>query len=110
MSKYFTISNGLRGCYMPDNCSVIRVDTRRALKDAIAYDASDMREAYGYGGSKKDVAGFAALCWREAFKKAPSYLPYCLPFGRKPGEYAFGIFVSVATRSEYLEYCAGEEQ
>ena len=110
MSKYFTISNGLRGCYMPDNCSVIRVDTRRALKDAIAYDASDMREAYGYGGSKRDIASIAATAWREAHKKNPAYMPYCLPFAREPGNYAFGIFVSVATRSEYLEYCRENDQ
>lgn len=108
MSKYFTVSNGLRGCYMPDNVSVIRCDTRRDLKAAIAYDANDMREAYGYGGSKKAVAAFAAECWREAHKKAPAYMPYCLPFGRNPGNYAFGIFVSVATRAEYLEQANDE--
>jgi len=102
--KYFHISNGLRGCYMPDNSSCIAVKTRRELKAAIAYDASDMREAYGIGGSKKDVTAFAALCWREAQKSKPAYLPFCLPFARDPGKYAFGIFVSVATRREYLEH------
>jgi hypothetical protein len=102
MAKYFTISNGLRGCYMPDNVTVICCETRRELKDAIAYDADHMREAHGFGGSKKAIATFAAACWREAQKKNPAYLPYCLPFGHSPGNYAFGIFVSVATRREYL--------
>lgn len=102
MAKYFTISNGLRGCYMPDSVSVIRCKTRRELKAAIEYDARDMREAYGYGGSKRAIAAFVAECWREAQKPRPTYLPYCLPFGRKPGNYAFGLFCSVATRDEYV--------
>lgn len=103
MSKYFTVSNGLRGCYMPDNCFVFKCDTRRELKNMIAYDARDMKEAHGFSGSKKAVASFAAECWREAHKKNPAYLPYCLPFGNKPDNMAFGMFISVATRGEYLE-------
>ena len=105
MAKYFHMSNGLRGCYMPDNSAVIMVKTRRELKNAIAYDAANMREAYGVGGSKKAVAAFAAECWREAKKANPAYLPYCLPFGRDRNNMAFGLFVSVATRADYLEYC-----
>lgn len=105
MAKYFHISNGLRGAYMPDNSGVIMCKTRRDLKSHVAYDAGDMREAYGIGGSKKAVAAFVAECWREAAKTNPTYLPFCLPFGRTRDNMAFGIFVSVATRADYLEYC-----
>jgi hypothetical protein len=98
------MSSGLRGCYMPDNSSVLYVKTRRELKNAIAWEARDMREAYGFGGSKKDVAAFAAQCWREAQKEHPEYLPFCLPFGRSPKDRPFGLFISVATRKEYREY------
>lgn len=103
MAKYFHVSNGLRGAYMPDNSQVIMCKTRRELKSAVEYDARDMREAHGFGGSKKHIAAFVATCWREAHKKTPAYLPYCLPFGNKPGNRPFGLFVSVATRRDYLE-------
>jgi hypothetical protein len=109
MAKYFHISHGLRGCYMPDSVSVIKVSSRRELKSAVAYDARDMKEAYGFGGSKRAVAAFVAECWREAHKAAPAHLPYCLPFGRKPGDYAFGLFCSVATRRDYVEYCKEQD-
>jgi hypothetical protein len=104
MAKYFHVSHGLRGCYMPDNSEVIKVETRRELKTHVSNEAKDMREAYGFGGSKKEIATFVVDCWNEAKKPNPGYLPYCLPFGRKPGDYPFGIFISVATRREYLDY------
>ena len=96
---YFFISNGLRGCYTPDNVSVIRCDTRKALKAALAYDANDMREAYGFGGSKRAVAYIANAAWKARGKAT---LDFCLPFGREKGNYPFGIFVSPATRADYL--------
>ena len=52
------------------------------------------------------IASFAAECWREAQKKQPAYLPYCLPChdrGVKIAKYSYGIFCSVATRREYLD-------
>lgn len=104
MAKYFHVSTGLRGCYMPDTSHVLKVETRRELKAAIEHEARDMREAYGYGGSEKAVSAFAAECWREAHKAKPAYLPYCLPFGREPRSYPLGLFVSVATRADYREY------
>ena len=36
MAHYFTIMQGLRGCYMPDNAYTIQCETRRDLKAAIA--------------------------------------------------------------------------
>ncbi len=53
---YFWVSSGLRGCYAADNASVIRVETRKELKDFLTWEASQMREAHGFGGSKRAVA------------------------------------------------------
>lgn len=101
MAKYFTISNGLRGCYMLDSCSTFKVSTRRELKAIVESEASYQ---HGAGLSKKAIASFVAAVWRESNKRSPSYLPHCLPI--KPDgaqEYSYGIFGSVATRQEFLD-------
>ncbi len=36
MSRYFNVSHGLRGCYMPDNSQIVKVTTRRELKEHVA--------------------------------------------------------------------------
>lgn len=105
MAKYFHISSGLRGCYMPDSAHVVRVDTRKELKAIIEFEANSWRDDGAAGLSKKAISAFAAVAWREAQKKKPAYLPHCLPI--KPHgarDYSSGIFVSVATRDEYKEY------
>lgn len=96
---YFFISNGLRGCYMPDNIFVIKCDTRKALKAALTWDARDMREALGFGGSKRVVAHVANAAWKA---RKRSTLDFCIPFGREKGNYPFGLFVSPASRADYL--------
>jgi hypothetical protein len=104
MSKYFTISSGLRGCYMPDSVFVARVDTRRELKRLLADEAATWRDAGAMGGSKVAVATIAAAAWREAKKARPAILPYCIPL--KPSgamSYSSGVFVSAATRRDYLD-------
>ena len=103
---YFHISNGLRGCYMPDSSYVIKADTRRELKSAIAYEAESYKDAGFIGGNKRAIAWLAAAAWRD---KKPG-LPYCLPVAPEHNRtnYCFGVFVSRASRSEYLEYCQEE--
>lgn len=108
--RYFNISSGLRGAYMPDEIFVARFTSRRDLKQLVSNMARDMRDAYDFGGSQKDVARFVAACWREARKPKPAYLPLCLPFGRERNARPFGIFVSVATRGEYQDYAHNESQ
>ena len=104
MAKYFHISQGLRGCYMPDNSQVIKCATRRELKSALEYDADSIRDAGMVGCNKKQIAWLAAIAWREAQKPNPAYLPYVAPYRDKHQDsYPYGIFVSVATRSDYLE-------
>lgn len=108
---YFTISAGLRGAYMPDSCYVIRAQTRRELKAAIEQEARDYRDAGFIGANKRAIAWLAAIAWREAQKTRPAYLPYALPLApsHARGNYCNGIFVSAATRAEYLELMAQED-
>lgn len=109
MAKYFHISRGLRGCYMPDAAFVLKTDTRRDLKAAIADEAAQYRNADYAGGSKKDIAKLAAWAWRDAHKAKPAALPACLPFRPSHSRsYSEGVFVSVATRAEYLEHLKHE--
>jgi hypothetical protein len=106
MAKYFTIMHGLRGCYMPDGEPyVVMVKTRRELKEAIKSEADMVDSGATIGLSKRAIAQFAAICWRESHKKNPAYLPYCLPT-KEPEQtsYSYGIFCSVASRHEFLEH------
>lgn len=98
MAKYFHISNGLRGCYMPDSSSVVRVDTRRELKEALHDAIAYCTEA---PFNKRDVASLAAEMWRDAQSKAPSYLPRAFPM---PDNRAYAVFISTATRRDYVDY------
>jgi hypothetical protein len=108
---YFTISAGLRGAYMPDSCYVMRAQTRRELKSAIESEARDYREAGFVGANKRAIAWLAATMWREAQKARPAYLPHCLELAPSHARdnYCHGIFVSTATRAEYLESMAQED-
>ena len=106
--KYFHYAQGLRGCYMPDSSCVLACQTRRELKAAIKFDADSYADAGFVGGSKSAVAQFAAMCWRDA----PAGLPFCLPFANRRRicrtghafNYSHGIFISKATRAEYVAY------
>lgn len=98
---YFHVSNGLRGCYMPDSAYVLKVDSRRELKAAIRDQAGDM-----IGANKRAVAHVAAIAWRNRRK---STLPCCLPLKSEwQDSYSYGVFVSGASRAEYLDYCKAE--
>lgn len=108
---YFHISHGLRGCYMPDDACVVRFQTRRALKAAVEYDAHNMIEAYGFGYSKADRAAVVARVWREATGKArKSHLDHVIGFGRtrSRSDRPFGLFISHATRADYVAFQNGE--
>ena len=105
MAKYFHLNHGLRGCYMPDgDPQIIMVRTRRELKSAIEGECDMLATDHTIGLAKKNIAAFAAECWREAQKKKPVFLPYCLPCKeRGQSSYSYGVFCSVATRRDYLE-------
>ena len=95
--RYYHISAGLRGCYIPDNGGIIAVNTRRELREAIAYEAQGLRDAYGFGGSKRAISAVAAEAW-----KYTGIYDVVLPFGTRRGKYPFGLFLSRTTRADYL--------
>lgn len=103
-NRYFSISNGLRGCYMPDSAHVAAFKTRRDLKAHLESEAGYAAEPKR-PPSKRKIAAFAALVWREAQKRNPAYQPYALPLNKAE---SYALFVSVASRSEYLESQAAE--
>lgn len=99
---YFHISTGLRGCYMPNSSCVVQAATRRALKACIAYEAELYAESGYVGANKKAIAYVAACAWRNRKKfQLPYTLPVAPPHAR--GNYCEGVFVSAATRKEYLD-------
>lgn len=107
MARYFHISQGLRGAYMPDSAYIVKVNTRRELKVILQDEATCFRDAEFIGGSKRGVAWLAATQWRDT----SNYLPYCLEFAHNHNRqnYAYGLFVSPASRAEYLEYLKESE-
>lgn len=104
MAKYFHVGHGLRGCYMPDAIHVIRAETRRDLKAALAWESRDIADA-GFHLNQKHVASVAAAAWREAHKARPSIYDFVIPYGRDhSGGRPFAIFASVATRADFKAY------
>jgi len=101
VAKYFHISSGLRGAYMPDNSFVIRVFTRKALKEFIQSEADEFRDAGYVGASKSAVARLTQDAWQSH-----GGLPYVLPLAPSHDRtnYAFGIFAGPATKAEWEEY------
>lgn len=89
--RYFNISSGLRGCYLPDNSGVYAFERRRDLKAFLQCEADMLREAYGYGGAKREVAWVAASLWRSS-----GYQRLAIPFGRKPKNYPFALSIDPA--------------
>lgn len=97
---YFTVMQGLRGCYMPDSCYTMRAATRRELKAAIEDEARVIRDSGFVGCNKRDVANFAAMCWRN---RKTQTLSYVLPYGERGNGRPYAIHVSAATRHEFNE-------
>ncbi len=101
MIKYFFVSNGLRGCYMPDSVFVIRVNTRKALKEALEAEASSLRDAGYFGLAKRRIASLAADAWREAHKARPSIYDFVAPCSPRRGDHSYALACSVASRRDY---------
>jgi hypothetical protein len=110
--KYFFISNGLRGCYMPDDVSVQGFKTRRDLLACVEHEAREMIEAYGFGYSSVTRHAIVAQIWREAVGRATKQrLDHVIGFGRtrSTSDRPFGLFISHATRRDFLDYCKETE-
>lgn len=102
--RYFAISNGLRGCYMPDSVYIGRFATRRELKSALEYEAESLRDAGYIGLSKRAIASLAAAAWRESGKPAPTVYDFVAPYRQSyQDSYSYGLFCSVSSRRDYRE-------
>src|ERR1700739_3287779 len=104
MARYFHISNGLRGCYMPDSVSCIKVDTRRELKAALESEAEHLRDAGYVGLSKANVASLAACAWLDArtTRFGSETIAACAP--HRGALCTYPVACSPATRADWLEY------
>jgi hypothetical protein len=102
---YFTVYQGLRGCYMPDSAHTIRATTRRDLKSALQWEADSIRDAGMVGCSKKAVAWLAATAWRNRRRPSGEFVAPYRDTRQTHYPYALGVFVG-ASRADYL---AGQE-
>lgn len=107
MSKYFNFATGLRGCYMLDNARVVRVDTRRELRDLVLDEVRDLQDA-GFVISKREAIATVADIWRnmKAVKRSP--YAFVVPYGWRNSRGSGvnkcnAIHLHYATRDEYLE-------
>jgi len=97
---YFSIFQGLRGCYMPDSAYVIKADTRKELKAALQWEADSIKDAGGIGMSKKAIAWLANAAWKQRKTSSEYVAPYKWK-GMDSYPYALGVFTGM-TRQEYL--------
>lgn len=114
MAYYFHIMQGLRGCYMPDSAFLVRAETRRELKAILrdtveSYANSDAIDSeYRLRFNREHITAAAAAAWKAAARKSGNPYPYVIPIGPKR-ERPYGVFVSTATRAEFLEYMESEQ-
>lgn len=105
MAKYFTISNGPRGCYMHERAYIVRCETRRELKSILESEADSLRDAGYIGANKRAVASLAAAAWRDAHSARPSAYDHVMglqPAHVSRGNYCYGLMVGHSTRADYL--------
>lgn len=95
--RYFSISQGLWGCYLPDDNYIIKVKTRKELKKCLENEALYIKDAGFVGLNKRAVAWLAAASWRNDGS-------YCVPYryANHGASYAYALFCQRATRAEYL--------
>ena len=100
--RYFSISQGPRGCYMPDDNYIIAVETRRELKKCLENEAYYIRDAGFLGVNKKAVAWLAASAWRNR----DDLDSYCVPYrnAHHGASYCYALFCQRVTRTEYLDH------
>jgi hypothetical protein len=99
---YFTVFQGLRGCYMPDNAYTIRANTRRALKSALQWEANSVRDAGMVGVNKRAISWLAAVAWRNRRRASGEFVAPYRNAEQKHYPYALGVFVG-STRQDYLD-------
>lgn len=99
---YFTVFQGLRGCYMPDNAYTIRATTRRDLKSVLQWEADSIRDAGMVGMNKRVISWLAATAWRNRRRASGEFVAPYRRTDQTHYPYALGVFVG-ATRRDYLD-------
>lgn len=100
--RYFNISHGLRGCYMPDSEPfIVKCETRKKLKNTIESECGYIDSGTTQGFSKKAIASFCAILWSI---REPTPVDYVLPY-KEPSQnfYSHGVFVSRVSGFDYKE-------
>jgi hypothetical protein len=100
--KYYVISQGFQGCYMPDNCYIVAVNTRRELKSVLESEAYYIRDSGAIGCNKKQVAWLAAECWRNRDKCTLDFVA-AYRYKYQTG-YPLGLLCSPSNRIDFLEW------
>lgn len=98
---YFTIWQGLRGCYVPDSAYILRANTRKELKTALQWEANSIRDAGGIGMNKRAIAWLANAAWKARKTSGEYVAPYRFAYQKRSYPYALGVFTG-ASRSDYL--------
>lgn len=99
--KYFWIAQGLRGCDLPDNGFCVEAESKERLHACVAWECRYAKEAYGYGGTKRELAWAVNFIWNN-----PHYGQLVtIGFGRSRlrKDRPFGVFISQATENEFRE-------
>lgn len=97
---YFTIYQGLRGCYMPDSAHIVKADTRKELKRNLQWEADSIRDSGGIGMNKRAIAWLANAAWKARKTSGEYVAPYRFAY-QDSFPYALGVFTG-ASRSDYL--------
>lgn len=109
MAKYFHISQGMRGAFLPDNAYIVKVDSRRELKAIVESEAESIRDAGFYGANKREVASTVADAWRNTKAKVKSPYSFVIPYGMNKDRYRpYAIHIAHSTRADYVEYMESE--
>lgn len=95
---YFTIANGLTGCYLADSAFTIQAATRRELKSALEGEAYYIRDAGGVGLNKRAIAWLANAAWKGRKDSKERVAPYRWKYQT---HYPYGLSVWGASRAEY---------
>lgn len=104
MARYFTIMAELRGCYSDnDSAFILRAETRRELKAALASEAAQLRDAGAVGLNKRAIANLAARAWKRPRPPRTGHLADVAPyrFAYQSG-WPMGLMVYQSDRAEYL--------
>lgn len=101
--RYFSITAGLRGCYLPDSACIIACGTRRELKAYLESEAYYLRDAGYVGASKRNIASLAADAWLTLLSPAPREITLPLAPSHARDSYCYALSVARVTRREYLD-------